>query len=1184
MFLLILSTNIDFSSTFLAKIVYLEDILHVFNDVFQKVKEGINVFNFYSITLYDIMTYMFSINEDYISPAYEDFRTFVKSGKSFAVTGLTSVLRLFLAYKTRAYSNKKILFITSTEQSALKYQSDMQTIFGLDAVVMPFQDISMYETVCPNLYDYAEQIKVLQTRPDIVICPVKAILEKFPDDNFFRKNKLKIRIGDSVDLKELAQKLVNLGYKKATMVNDISEFSIRGDIADIFSPDSNPVRIELWGDEVVDIRYFNNETQKSIEKIKEVNILPIYKFTLEEKEDIVRNLQQNEDEIPEESYFDGIEVYQNLFNDNLVSILDYFENYILVFDETSEIFSKYEFLDENFNKQIEEGLKLNLLIPNEKGTFGKNHFTYEEFLRKSSSFIKIGLNKFIDGQMEKLIEFNSQPLRNFETNIDLICDFIKEYNGYKFIIATDYPDRVGEILAQQNIFDVEYSESIVHSGCILDDFKTIVMTDRELFNKRSKEITTSKKSYFKEKPEYIENINDIKPGEFVVHTIHGLGIYKGLSKQEIDGQLKDYLTIEYANKDKLHIPAEQINLLCRYRGSGNIRPKLSKMGGRDWENTKAKVKKEVEIVAYDLLRLYARRKMQQGIQFLPDTNWQIEMEEAFEFVETPDQLKAISQVKADMESEQPMDRLICGDVGFGKTEVAMRAIFKAVTSGKQVAVVAPTTILTLQHYQTITERFKPFGIDVELLSRFRTKKEQKETIKNLATGKCDVVIGTHRLLQNDIVFKDLGLMVIDEEHRFGVRHKEKLKTLKENIDIISMSATPIPRTLYMSLSGIKDMSVINTPPKNRLPIKTYVGEWNENMVKNAITHELDREGQVFYLYNRVETIREFKTLLQKIVPNARIAVGHGQMDEKELEEVIVDFSNHEYDILLATTIIENGIDIPNANTMIIHDADKFGLAQLYQLRGRVGRSQRQAYCYCFYKKSKEISTDATNRLKAIKEFTTLGSGYQIALRDVEIRGVGNILGTKQHGHMVNVGFDTYCELLDETVHELQGEKVNKAVPTIVDINVTAYIPDEWVGSTDQKMIEYKRLADVKSSTELDYIVEEWKDRFAKPPESVENLIKLIRLRLSATEVKIGAIREVENSIRIYTPFSKPEWNIIQSALPHNISKKLKFTPAPKTCQEGTSILILDTSYVNFDEVFNILTDLFYYIFKVSHEY
>ena len=1123
---------------------------------------------------------MFIINPEYASQSYEAFCSKVKRSQSFAVTGLTSILRIFLLYKIKTLSKKKILFITSTEQNALKYHSDLKSAFGVESEILPFQNISMYETVPQNLYDYSRQIEILTAKPEIVISPVKSLLEKFPNKDFFNKNGFKIKAGDTFDLKELAKKLTGLGYKKSTMVNDISEFSIRGDIADIFSLDKHPVRIEFWGDEVVDIRYFNNETQKSIEKIKEINILPVFKFTLKGKEKILRDLQQDEDKVPDESYFDGINVYQNYFNKELVSVLDYFEDYILVFDETSEIFSKYEFISGNFDKQLEENLKLGFI----KMAEGKNHFGYEEFLRKTSYFIKIGLNNFIDGQANDLIEFDSQPLRNFEADLDLISDFIEEHRDYNIIIATDYPERVKEILKERGIFSPVFAESIILGGCILKDFKTIIMTDRELFNKRSKEITAAKKSYYKEKPEYIENINDIKPGEYVVHTIHGLGIYQGLSKQELDGQLKDYLTIEYANKDKLHIPAEQINLLCRYRGSGSVRPKLSKMGGSDWENTKARVKKEVEVVAYDLLRLYARRKMQQGISFLPDTNWQIEMEEAFEFVETPDQLKAINQVKADMEAPEPMDRLICGDAGFGKTEVAMRAIFKAVTSGKQTAVIVPTTILAFQHFQTISERFKPFGVNVELLSRFRTKKEQKETIKNLAAGKCDVVIGTHRLLQKGIVFKDLGLLVIDEEHRFGVRHKEKLKQLRENIDIISMSATPIPRTLYMSLSGIKDMSVIKTPPENRLPIKTYVGEWNENMLKNAIIHELDREGQVFCLYNRVETIQEFKDRLQKIVPDARIAIGHGQMDETELEEVIVDFSNHEYDILLATTIIENGIDIPNANTIIINDADRFGLAQLYQLRGRVGRSQRQAYCYCFYKKSKEITSDAVNRLKAIKEFTTLGSGYQIALRDVEIRGVGNILGTKQHGHMINVGFDTYCELLEEAVHELQGKKIDKITPAIVDINVTAYIPDEWAGSAEQKMIEYKRLADVKSSVELDYIVEEWTDRFAKPPVSVENLIKLIRLRLSATEVKISAIREVCDCIRIYTPYSKPEWNIIQRVLPNNVSKKIKFTTAPKTCTEGVSILILDTSYVNFDEVFNILTDLFYYMYKVSHEY
>lgn len=1129
---------------------------------------------------------MFKINAPENNENYALFERFLAKSFSFAATGLTTILRLLLITKIRKITDKKVLFVTSTEQNALRYQNDLLKAFGEKSDLLPFQNISMYETVSPNRYDYAEQYRILNEKPDIVIAPVKTILEKFPDENFYKNNSTILKVGDEIDTKILAQKFVDFGYKHSTMVSDIGEFSIRGDIVDFYSLDKHPVRIELWGDEIVDIRYFNNETQKSIEKLKSTEILPMYKFTLSDVSDDLWQKLAPKDDGEEKGYFEGIEIYQNYFNDKLVTVLDYFKDYILVLDETSELYAKYEFLDKGYEEQLQENLKLEL----NEILKGRNHVTFEEFIQKTAGFVKVGLNNFIDSEMDEIVEFDTQTIQSFEANLDHIADFIRKFlfpqhsDGWRVVIATDYPERVKEILAERNIFDVEYNESISSHGAVLTDFKTVILTDRELFNKRNKEITSQKRSYYKEKPEYIENINDIKEGEYVVHSIHGVGIYKGLSQQDIDGQLKDYLTIEYANKDRLHIPAEQINLLVRYRGSGSIKPKLSRMGGKDWENTKTRVKKEVEQVAYDLLRLYAKRKMQHGIQFLPDTTWQVEMEEAFEYTETPDQMKAINDVKTDMESEQPMDRLICGDVGFGKTEVAMRGIFKAITSGKQVAVVVPTTILAFQHYQTMSDRFKPFGVHVELLSRFRSAKEQKETIKRLATGECDVVVGTHRLLQEGIVFKDLGLVVIDEEHRFGVRHKEKLKQLRENIDIITMSATPIPRTLYMSLSGIKDMSIINTPPKNRLPIKTYVGEWNENMVKNAITHELDREGQVFYLYNRVETIDEFKLQLQKLVPNARIAIGHGQMNEKELEKIIIDFANHEYDILLATTIIENGIDIPNANTMIIHNADKFGLAQLYQLRGRVGRSQRQAYCYCFYTKSKEITKDAVQRLKAIKEFTTLGSGYQIAMRDVEIRGVGNILGTKQHGHMVNVGFDTYCQLLEETVQELQGQAVEKSEPTIVDINVTAYIPDEWVGSAEQKMIEYKRLADVKSDVELDYITEEWKDRFAKPPESVENLIKLIRLRLSATDVRISLIRETEDNIRIYTPYSQAEWKLIQHKLPSEILKRIKFTIAPKSCAEGQSILLLNNRYMNFNEVFNILTDLFYYINKTRNEF
>lgn len=1103
----------------------------------------------------------------------------IKGQKSFTLTGLTSFSRLLLLKYISALSGKKVLFVTSTEQAGLRYQVDLERIFGIASDFLPYQNISSYETVIGNLYDYGKQIAALRAQANLVIAPVKALTEKFPTEKFFKDNSLYLKIGDSISQGKLLEQLISLGYKRSTMVSDMGEFSIRGDISDIYPLDKSPVRIEFWGDEIVDIRYFDNETQKSIEKIKEIEINPLYKFVLPPMppEEFSAALKE---QFREEGYFEGVNVYQSYFNPELVSVLDYFKDYIVVYDEYAEISAKLNQVDETLINSYNEALKLNLIEPLKE----INHFSEAEIFQKAAGLQKISLNNFLSDESNEVIDINSENIPIFDADMDKVAEFLLSKKGYQITIATDYKERVKEVLAEYGIFEVNYIDNISSLGTIIPDAKILIITDRELFNKRQKDIPSGRKRAYKEKAEYIENINDIKPGEYVVHTVHGVGIYQGLTQQEFDGQLKDYLTIEYANKDKLHIPAEQINMLCRYRGSGQIKPKLSRMGGSDWENTKNKVKKEVETIAYDLLRLYARRKMQEGIMFAEDSPLQMEMEEAFEYIETPDQNKAINDIKADMESSTPMDRLVCGDVGFGKTEVAMRAMFKAVTSLKQVAVIVPTTVLALQHYQTISDRFKPFGVNVELLCRFRSQKEQKETLKNLATGKCDVVVATHRLLQDNVFFKDLGLLVIDEEHRFGVRHKEKLKEFRENIDIISMSATPIPRTLYMSLSGIKDISIINTPPQNRLPIKTFVGEFNEQTVKNAIMNELDRDGQVFYLYNRVETIEEFKLELQKLVPNARISVGHGQLSEKQLEDVIIGFDNHESDILLCSTIIENGLDIPNANTIIIHDADKLGLAQLYQLRGRVGRSEKQAYCYCLYKKSKELSKEAAERLKAIKEFTTLGSGYRIAMRDVEIRGVGNVLGTKQHGHMINVGFDTYCQLLEETVMELKGEGVTAKKPAIVDINVTAFIPDEWVGSSEQKMIEYKRLADVNNEIELDSIVSEWKDRFSRIPDEVENLIKLIKLRLLATEATISVIREAGENIRIYTPFTQYEWNIIKANLDKNILRRVKFTLAPKSCSEGISILLVNIRHTGFKEVFNILSSLFYDIKRTRGKY
>lgn len=1136
----------------------------------------------------------------------EKITALINKGNSFTISGITNSSKLLILAQLFLKNNKKIIFIVETEQIALKFQNDLNKLFNINSVIFPYQDGSIFDTNSKNLYKYAKQINILSAENDIIILPQKALFERFPGNNFFIKNNIKITKNSDINIQELTADLIRLGYKRKTLVADIGEFSVRGDIIDIYPLSDNPFRLELWGDTVTDIRIYNASTQKSISKSEFVTIQPIYKFILNENsykdfQKIVRKDYDTDLELLEnvknQNYFEGIEYFETLFNNELKTIGELFSNdFLFIFDDYTQFKSKYENIEQNLIKQYGENIKNNISIPLKKGTEEiPFKISLKDFLNTISTYQKIYLDNFLSEEAVYNIELNSQLIPYFASGLDESAKFIKSKlkEQYKIIIASDYKNRTEEILKE---YDIPYSynfedknsvyitDNIVLSGSITEDCKIIIITDKELYNKRSKDITGIRYSYRRENLDFIETLNDIKEGDYIVHMIHGIGIFKGLSKQVIDNEEKDYLTLEYAHGDKLHIPAEQINMLCRYRGSGNILPPLSKMGGNDWNSTKTKVKKAVEDVAKDLINLYAIRKLSQGYAFEPDTVWQYEMEDAFEYSETPDQMKAINETKADMESEKPMDRLICGDVGFGKTEVAIRAIFKAVMSGKQCAIVVPTTILALQHYQTISERFKPFPVKVELLSRFKSHKEQKEIIKKLILGEVDVIIGTHRLLQDDVQFKDLGLLVIDEEHKFGVAHKEKLKRLKKNIDILTMSATPIPRTLYMSLSGIKDMSIINTAPTNRLPIKTTVSEYKENIVKNAINYEIEREGQVFYLYNRVESIYEFAHNLKELMPNIRLAVAHGQMDKNELEKIMTDFLNKEYDVLLCTTIIESGLDIQNANTMIIHDADKFGLAQLYQIRGRVGRTDRQAFCYCFYKSGKTLTQDAIKRLKYIREFTTLGSGYQIAMRDIEIRGVGNILGTKQHGQMVNVGFDTYCQMLEDAIMEIKDGQVIERKPAIVDINVTAYIPDEWVGSKEQKMIEYKRLADVKSINELEIIQSEWKDRFSKISEPVNNLIKLVHLRLLAGQAGISLIRETDSCIRIYTNLSKGEWNIITANADKNITKYIKYTLAPNTCTEGKSILLLNSKFFNFEELFNILSGLFYHILKIGYDY
>lgn len=1145
----------------------------------------------------------------------------VERKKITSISGLNFPAKeLVTSILSEKLSQPTIIILNNTTQ-LLNFWEVIKELTEKKIDFLHLEEQSPYELLYSDIKAFHHNVKTLHAlqegKIDILLCTPKNLMSTFPEKEFYQNNYIYIEKKKEYAPYKLTNKLVEFGYKKVTMVSDPGEFSLRGDILDIYPVNDEPIRIEFWGDDIENIRYFKAETQRTLRYIEHAKILPRYKVIINEgKKELLKNniassfeeqiknldeekqdvLTQTKDKIisslEKDSYFEGIEYFAP-YLENITSIFDYIPtNTLLILDESSEMFSKIDSNDKkylnDYNSALQNGLnfRLNKLLHN-----GKKHIK-----EQLNSFQTLNFDSFISDFTEFSELLSCDIVQKFSANIESICEYVNKlrHKGHFVIISTQYPKRIQEILSYDDIPTVEeqdfndYKDILVTSsnfneGFSSEDLKLTILTDTELFNRKTKKSVITKESLNKEKPEFIENINDIKEGDYIVHLHHGIGIYTGLTQQELDGEIKDYLTLEYAKGDKLHIPAEQINFLSRYRGAGTGSPNLSRMGGADWEKTKSKVKKATEEVAKELLQLYAKRKKAEGILYEPDSPWQLEMEDAFPYTETPDQLFAIEETKADMEAPKVMDRLICGDVGFGKTEVAMRAVFKAILSGKQVAILAPTTILAQQHFITFCERFKPYPIKVELLSRFRTKKEQNETVKNLLTGECDLVIGTHRLLSKDIEFKKLGMIVVDEEHRFGVTHKEKLKQFKSELDVLTLSATPIPRTLYMSLSGIRDMSLINTPPVNRAPVKTYVGEYNLNYVKTAINHELEREGQVYFLYNKVQSIYQFAAELQKLVPHARIGVAHGQMKEKELEKAMYEFSTHQYDILLCTTIIESGLDIPNANTMIVYDADRFGLAQLYQIRGRVGRCERQAYAYCFYREGKVISDEARDRLKAIREFTTLGSGYQIAMRDLEIRGVGHILGHKQHGHMITVGFDTYCQLLEDAIKEVKGEKTEHEKLTTIDINITAFIPDEWVGDKEQKMIEYKRLADVKNLRELELIKEEWKDRFGKIPESVENLIKIIRTRILSTGIGINVIRETPMGIRIHTEYEQQEWRFMTKSLPKEILQKLSWVKAPLSSTDAKSFIMLNNTYLTPEEVFNILESLFYHINKLQNK-
>jgi transcription-repair coupling factor (superfamily II helicase) len=1136
-----------------------------------------------------------------------------------------------LVLSVLAHEIKRPLFlIVQDNHIGARYEQELSHLSRVPLFFFPSSEVSPYEQVLSSPDNIAAQIEVLLhasqsgDKPFIVLVPVRALLQRVLDKKTLLENLIELQVGQTIDPNNLARSLTRLGYSRESLVTLRGEFSIRGDIVDIYPSSGAPIRLELFGDEIESIRAFNIDNQRSIET-KERAIIPPRYWVIFEQEDSARaqlvdqlktvtsqsasSLSESAEEtlnsvmegdlqaLAAGLYPESSEYYAPYVHEHFAALVDYLpDNSLVAFDDWDALSASLSSYEEKLEKSFKEGLETGRLLALPRPL----HLSVAGLAEALKNAQKLSISSLptIEDH-ESLVKFESHGIERFANQMTAIINKIREWrqSGLKVLVCTEQPQRVLGLLREWDCpahYLAADGETIEHPaagtnkdphendvivtrhgfvhGFVLDDIKLAVITDAEMFGLKHKP-TTYRRPVAEKTQENFTSLADLKVGDYVVHIKQGIGQFTGVQRITVDNQQREYLSIQYAGEDKLYVPVDQINLLSRYRGAGDSAPRLSRLGGAEWESTKRKVKRSVKQVAEDLVNLYAMRAKQEGFQCLPDTPWQYEMEEAFPYEETPDQWQAIQDTKRDLESNKPMDRLICGDVGFGKTEVALRGVFKTVMSGKQVAVLVPTTILAQQHFNTLTDRFAPYPIRVGLLSRFRTAKEQREVVARLSVGECDVVVGTHRMLQKDIVFKDLGLIIIDEEQRFGVAHKEKLKQLRVMVDVLTMSATPIPRTLHMALTGARDMSLINTPPTNRAPIKTFVGEYKLPLVRTAILHEMERGGQVYVVHNRVETIEQIAFEVKQLVPEARIAIGHGQMQERELENVMLDFSAHQFDILVCTTIIESGLDIPNVNTIIINEADKLGLAQLYQLRGRVGRSNVQAYSYCLFRPNKVLSDTAQNRLKAIREFTSLGSGYQIALRDMEIRGVGNILGAEQHGHMVSVGFDLYCKLLEESVAELKGEAVSTEADTQIDINVTAYIPETYIADNSQRIIEYKRLADVKTDSQLALLLAEWKDRFGKPPWETEQLVSIVRLRLLASQLGISSIKPDSSGIRLSVAFRLQQWLPIQARLPKHLAQRTTYKPGTAGGQGPTPCIVVKSSDMTPPEQLALLEEL-----------
>jgi transcription-repair coupling factor (superfamily II helicase) len=1025
------------------------------------------------------------------------------------VSGLAGSGRsLFLAYLKEEVTSP-LLVITASPEESWKIYEDLISFLGEEKVkLFPSWEILPYEWKFPHSEVIGRRLESLYDlvtkKNPIVVTTVRACLEKTILPTELKKKSITLKVGENADIEHLVRQLSDLGFKRFPQVEEIGTFSIRGGILDVFpysSPD--PIRIEFFGDQIESIRTFAVLDQRSLQKIDYVLILPKREVLLNDQklEECLSKLKKDHAEsIREKIQFHeevlGLEWLATLFGLPQARIWNYLsEDSIIFLDEPSMIEGELDQICQETEKLFAEAGTKGEVVPEPQQLWGKPETFLEEIYRfQTISHLSLGEKK-------DAINLGMKEPEVFGGNVDLLNSSIKNYKaeGQKVFIFCNnvgQKDRLVELI-DQYANGINWQVSNLSGGFSIPEIGLVVLTDHQIF---SRYFWRRRKRRFNEGIAF-SSYSALSLGDFVVHIDHGIGRYTGLETLEVDERKRECLKLVYQGDDKLYVPIEEFNRVHKFVGKEGV-PSLSKLGGSSWENLKKRTKKAIQDMAQELILLYAERKAKPGIAFSPDTVWQKELESSFIYEETPDQLTTIDAIKKDMEQTTPTDRLICGDVGYGKTEVAVRAAFKAVMDGKQVAVLVPTTILAFQHFFTFSERLKSFPVNVEMLSRFKSPQERKEIIQRLKEGKIDIVIGTHRLIQKDVQFKDLGLLIIDEEQRFGVAHKEKIKKLRRQVGVITLTATPIPRTLQLSLLGARDMSIINTPPKDRLPIHTEIVEFDKKLIADAILREVDRGGQVYFVHNRVETIEAMYRFLQDLVPQVGIAVAHGQMDENLLEKVMLDFLDHQYDILLVTSIIESGIDIPNVNTIIIDRADRFGLAQLYQLRGRVGRSNVRAFAYLLIPKVKLLTATARKRLKALEQFTQLGSGFHLALRDLEIRGAGNLLGAQQHGFIEEVGFDLYCRLLDEAVKELKGEKIERLTEVKIQFDLDLYIPESYVSESNQRVEIYKELSEAKSPEKVAEVEAELIDRFGNPPPEVEDLLNLACAKIIASHLGI----------------------------------------------------------------------------------